>query len=291
MSKEIWPNFFIVGAIRAGTTSLYEYLKQIPSIYMSAIKEPNYFTASIDEKQLFTRSISSEKKYLKLFTNVKNEKAIGDASPTYLWDPKSAELIHKKIPEAKIIMILRNPIERAYSHYLMLLGRGVIKSSFEKIISDSENVPHNDFSGRVINAGFYSEQIKRYFEIFPKNQVKILIFEEFVKSTKESVQNILDFLEVNDIPPNSIYTIYNQFTEPRGGISSSILKSGVIKKIGKRLVPISIGESMIKNVLGKKSTKPKLSQKTYESLEYIYREDITKMEIILDRNLPWSITK
>jgi hypothetical protein len=291
MSKEIWPNFFIVGSIRSGTTSLYEYLKQISSIYMPSIKEPNYFTSSIDKKQLFTKPISNEKKYLDLFKNVKDEKAIGDASPTYLWDPKSASMIHEKIPEAKIIIILRNPIERAYSHYLMLFGRGVIKSSFKQIVLNSKNVPHDDFSGRVINAGFYSEQIKRYFDVFPKNQIKILIFEEFVNNTKKSVQGILNFLEIDDFPPDSINTIYNQFTEPRGGISSSILKNKIIKNIGKQLLPMSIGESMVKNVLGRKAIKPKLSEEMFESLENIYKEDIIKVEIFLDRNLPWLTKK
>lgn len=291
MSKEIWPNFFIVGAIRSGTTSLYEYLKQISSIYMPTIKEPNYFTASIDKKQLFTKPISSEKKYLSLFKNVKNEKAIGDASPTYLWDPKSAKLIYEKIPKAKIVIILRNPIDRAYSHYLMLYGRGVLKTPFEQIISDSKKIPHDDFSGRVINAGFYSEQIKRYFEVFPKNQIKILIFEEFVKNTKESVGNILDFLDIDDEPPDSTNTIYNQFTEPRGGISSSILKNKIIKNVGKQFLPMSVGESMMKNILGKKSIKPKLSEKMYESLENIYRKDIIKVETILDRKVSWLTIK
>ena len=121
--KEIWPNFFIVGAPRSGTTFLYHYLNQISGIFMCPVKEPNYFAASINPKRKLIKPIRSKEKYLKLFENVENETAIGEASPTYLWDPQAPKLIHEKIPNAKFIFILRNPIERAFSHYLFLLNR------------------------------------------------------------------------------------------------------------------------------------------------------------------------
>lgn len=287
MTKKMWPNFFIVGAMRAGTTSLYEYLKKSKFVYLPSIKEPNYFTSFVDPKLLLTKPIRDEKKYLELFKNVKNEKAIGDSSPTYLWDPKSAEMIYKKIPNAKIIIILRNPIERAFSHYLMLFGRGMTKLSFEQVIIESKDIADDDFSGRVINGGFYSKQIKRYLDIFPKNQIKIIIFEEFANNTKKAVQDILDFLEVEDSPPESVNTIYNQYTEPRGGISSSIMRSNKIKKFGKKILPTSLGQSMMNDVLGKKVEKPKLSDKLSKILENIYREEIIEIEKILDIDTQW----
>ena len=91
-----WPNFFIVGAGKAGTTSLYEYLKKIPEIYMSPIKEPGYF-GTREFKNPDWSKISTENEYLKLFEGVTNEIAIGEASPQYLSDPKTPFLIHDKI--------------------------------------------------------------------------------------------------------------------------------------------------------------------------------------------------
>ncbi|WP_299290914.1 sulfotransferase [Nitrosopumilus sp.] len=287
MNKEIWPNFFIVGAMRAGTTSLYEYLKKSKFVYLPSIKEPNYFTSAVDPKQLLTKPIKDEKKYLELFKNVKNEKVIGDSSPTYLWDPKSAEMIYKKIPNAKIIIILRNPIERAFSHYLMLFGRGMTKLSFEQVIKESLMVSGDNFEGRVISGGFYFKQIKRYLDTFPKNQNKIIIFEEFANNTKKSVQDVLNFLEIDDSPHESVNTIYNQYTEPRGGISSSIMRSNKIKKFGKKILPSSLGQSMMNDVLGKKVEKPKLSEKLRTILEDIYREEIIEIEKILDIDVQW----
>lgn len=286
---EIWPNFFIIGAIRAGTTSLYEYLKEVPSIYMSPIKEPSYFAISIDEKQLLTKPIRDKKKYLKLFKNVKDEKAIGESSPTYLWDPKTPKLIHETIPKTRIIIILRDPVERAYSHYLMMLNRGSLKSSFEKAIAESSKLPHDDFSGRVINAGFYSKQVKRYLDIFPRQQIKIFIFEEFVKDTKKSVKQVLDFLGVNEEAPDSVNVIHNEFMMPRGRFSSSILQSKTVKEIGKRIIPTSLGELAFKKVLAKKVTKPKLSEENRELLEEIYRKDVAELKRILKISIPWLI--
>jgi len=97
------PNFFIVGSPKSGTTSLYEYLKDIPGIYMSPEKEPRYFHKKNSELNL--KGISNESKYLKLFKNVKDEKVIGEASPTYLLDPESAELIQKFNPSVFVFIL------------------------------------------------------------------------------------------------------------------------------------------------------------------------------------------
>ena len=102
----VWPNFFIIGVDRGGTTSLYEYLKNIPEIFMSTPKEPWYFSPVV--RSVTPQAIgkcNSEKSYLNLFKNVKNETVIGEASAVYWRDPESAKLIHEKIPNAKIIIV------------------------------------------------------------------------------------------------------------------------------------------------------------------------------------------
>ena len=117
MSKDNWPTFFIVGAPRSGTTSLYNYLKTIPEIFMSPVKEPGYFIPN-DFRGF------SEKKYLELFKNVKDEIVIGEASAGYLASQEAAFRIKKEIPNAKIIITLRDPVERTFSDYLNNLRTG-----------------------------------------------------------------------------------------------------------------------------------------------------------------------
>ena len=285
---ENWPNFFIIGAIRGGTTSLYEYLKDIPSVYMSAIKEPGYFSKSVDATLLLTEPIRSKEKYLKLFENVQNETAIGEASPTYLWDPQAAKLIHQQVPDARIIMILRDPVERAFSHYLMLIGNGSIDSSFEQIIDQSVQLPHDDFSGRIINAGFYSEQVSRYLELFPRENIKIFIFEEFIKDTKKSVQEVLDFLKVDTTIPDDVKIVDNTFDLPVGNVSKHFIRNKILRAAVRELMP---GDSAanLRKIFKKRSEKPPLSSSDKKFVEDIYREDVKKLEKILGRDLPWPL--
>src|SRR5918992_1601997 len=138
--EEIWPNFFIVGAQKAATTSLYHYLKNIPGVYMSKVKEPSYFAPNYVRPDP-GRFLRDKKEYLRLFKNARGYIAVGEASPSYLWDPDAPKLIHQTVPHARIIMILRDPIERAYSRYLMKKKyRGGMKSSFyDEIIRDYES--------------------------------------------------------------------------------------------------------------------------------------------------------
>jgi len=167
--KEKLPNFFIVGAAKAGTTSLYNYLKQHPDIYMSPIKEPNYFakdidinlfrkdykkTALIDTQKYFSKPkleelhlafITELEDYIKLFQKVSNEKVIGETSVSYLYSKVAAKEIKKLVPDAKIVIILRDPIERAYSHYLMNLKEGLItERNFIKEILVDYNKSYKD---------------------------------------------------------------------------------------------------------------------------------------------------
>jgi len=108
-----FPNFFIVGAPRAATTTLYDYLKRTEGIFMSPKKEPHYFSQSISTKQA-PHAIRDKKKYLSLFKNVQNEKAVGEASASYLWDPLAPKLIHHHVPNAKIIIMTLHFLRSAF---------------------------------------------------------------------------------------------------------------------------------------------------------------------------------
>jgi len=165
----MWPNFFIVGASKSGATSVYSYLEKIPEIFMSSIKEPHYFHNNYF--RLEAKNIANKNEYLKLFNSVTSEKAIGEASTSYLQDIDSAKLIHDQIPNAKIIIILRDPCQRAFSGYLMFKEEGKTKKSFNELITTEQ---------RFLESGLYCSQVKQYLDIFGKDRVKILIFEELI---------------------------------------------------------------------------------------------------------------
>jgi len=284
---EIRPNFFIIGGGRSGTTSLYQYLKDTKGVFLPKSKELNYFCPNVNPDLLLSKIIDNKQEYLNFFKNVKDEKVIGDASPVYLWDPKSPKLIHDTIPHAKIIIILRNPIERAYSHFLQLVTYGTESHPFSDCINRSLSAPA-DYSGRIIEAGLYYEQVKRYLEIFGKNQVQIYFYEEFFKDPHFYMKDILEFLDVEADLPDSIGKVHNALVVPKGKISEKILKNNFIKKVGKKIIPKS-SSMIVKTVLGKKTTKSEMNIDDRKVLEKIYHDDIKKLEILLNRNIPWNI--
>ena len=286
---ERWPNFFIVGAPRAGTTSLWEYLKNTKGVYMSPIKEPNYFSVSVNSDLLILRVIRDKKKYLELFKDVNDEIAIGEATPLYLWDPKTPKLIHDRIPKAKIIILLRDPIERAYSHFLKLASYGTESHPLSESIKKALKAPP-DYSGRVVEGGLYYEQVKRYLDIFGKDLVRIYIYEEFVKDPRHYVKEMLEFLGVNEEPPSSVGEIHNPLRAPRGIIAAKIMQSESARKFGKKILPRSVGPAL-KVIFGKKTDKSPMQLEARELLEKIYKEDVKKLENLLGRSLPWDIAK
>jgi hypothetical protein len=183
------PNFLIVGAPKCGTTSLYAYLQQHPDVYMSLLKEPRYFPCfGVLPGE---RVVRDRAEYKQLFDGVKTERAIGEASPHYLHAPEAAARIAAELPDAKIIVSLRNPADRAYSSYLGRVWRGVEKRPVEDALQ-----PGNYF----FDASLYSDALARYFAMFDRSRVKVLLFDDFARDTAAAVRDLCAFL---DIAPNA----------------------------------------------------------------------------------------
>jgi len=297
MANETWPNFFIVGAQRSGTTSLYDYLRQMEGIYMPPIKEPCFFSPSIPSTP-YRRFVRDKNEYLDLFRGLRTEKAIGDASPFYLWDPKSPTLIYNSVPNARIIAIVRDPVERAFSSYLMNLNAG-----FETLpFFDAMLRNYNDLKrGRLrypfyLELGFYGEQIERYLNRFGSGRVKIILFDEFIKNTNEVVREVARFLDVEPKPGYNVENLkINKFnsasTIPRNRLTSHIIKLvlGTYHTWRPRAylsLPPSI-KRIIAEFLYKKESKPQIPEKARVFLERLYLEDVVKLQKLLPRNIPW----
>jgi len=290
---ELWPNFFIVGAPKAGTTSLYEYLKNIPGIYMSRVKEPNYFSIkAMPDKKPF-RPIRNKEKYLDLFKNATNEVILGEASTLYLSDPEASTLIRKACPTARILISLRDPIERLFSHYIMNVSRNWIKSSFKNQIHKEMNNKADFTKPHIrLSASLYSKDVQRYLDTFGKEHVKILIFEEFIKNPKVILEDILKFLGVKNIINNfEDVKVHNPYfkIESSGEISKQILQSNIISKISVKILP-SFGRRFFrKKILTRKNTKkPVMKEADRQYLIDFYKSDVKKLEVLLGRKFPWK---
>ena len=284
----VWPNFFIVGAGRTATTSLYEYFRSYPEIFMSLKKEPKYFLGKpIDNKD----PIQRKKEYLKLFKNVKNESAIGEASARYMIDPDSPRLIYESIPNAKIIIILRDPVERAFSAYFYFVNYGLEKLSFSESIRKEYKYENEDTNHYLIlHPGFYSKSVKKYLELFGTDNVKILIFEEFINDIKSQVLDVLRFLNVN-VDYDFEVKRYNEFGVLRGKTAEKILTSKIVAKIAKYFNERTRKFVYKKFFLNTNVKKPKMRQNDRLFLENLYYEDVVELQKILNISLPWFNNK
>jgi len=276
IEMERWPNFFIVGAGKAGTTSLHRYLKINPDIFMSVPKEPNYFNSAtiITKNPKSLGFIRDKNEYLSLFEKGKDKKILGESTATYLFDPQAPKLIHEIVPNAKILITLRDPVERLFSEYLMKKNKNMIKNSFHDELDITMNKHKRSRLG--LKHGLYFHNVKRYLEVFGKKQVKIIIFEEFVKTPKETVEEIFKFLEVDYDTKNFIALVYRKFYPLVHGNFIALFRRKFYSLVHNKYDEKKFGE------------KPKISNAERQILNEYYYEDVKKLEELLGQKLPWD---
>lgn len=199
------PNFFLLGAGRSGSTYLYNLLIQHPEVFLSDPKEPSYFSNSF-------QIVQNPVDYFNLYKNAGNAKVIGEASHVYLSNPTTAELLKLLFPEAKFLLILRNPVDRAYSLFNWMRRFEYEQcGTFEEAlqIEDKrfnskafrENPPHYFYNSMYFRSGLYGQQIERYFDLFEKEQFYFLKFEDFVQRPKHYMKKVFLFLNIEKACP------------------------------------------------------------------------------------------
>lgn len=296
-----WPNFFIVGAANSGTTSLYGWLKQHPEVFMPALKEPHYFSQirPADEQRYMRTYVTDSKAYLKLFRKAARYRAIGEASPSYLFDREAPLRIRSIAPHAKIIILLRDPLERAQSHYLMDVREGVQERTFYEAVKEDWSCTRKGWgiSHLYVELGLYAEQVKRYLSIFGTEQVLILMFEHLKRVSQNgnlALAKVLRFLDVDLAALNQITTDdrENSYGITRWWWARRMAGSNQVRRVGQILVPLSLGSiQAVKRLIFQRffvtpAPKPQIDQRTRDFLCSIFEPDIRALERYLNLELP-----
>ena len=233
------PNFFIIGAQKAGTTSLYRYLDQHPEIYLSPVKEPRFFAREIDPHgEVVVKRFGGPSRrqpprlanldaYRALFRGVKGERAIGEASPTYIYAPGTAGRIKKYVPGARAIALLRNPADRAYSAYLhaVQIGSEPLTDFAQALQREEDRIRDNwGYVFHYRNRGLYHGQLERYFEALGRENVGVWLYEDLTDDPAGLVRDVSDFLGVDDtfIPDTS--SKHNPAGVPVSGTARTVVK-------------------------------------------------------------------
>lgn len=286
-------NLFIVGAMKAGTTSFIEMLSQHPEIYVSPVKEPHYFLESLPKniyepsrffnldtyfekdfpEPLHIATVSKEVHYKKLFSLAKEEhKYLAEASTGYLHDPKCAQNIFDYNPEAKIIILLRDPLKRAFSHYKMNLGLGRTTQTFQKAIDeelrDYENGTLSNWS--YLGMSLYAKNVKRYRDIFG-SKVLLMNIAAFNSQKEVEINKLNSFLK---IAPHQIDLQKNNASKSlRFQKFFFVLKQSGIKDLFSFILPKKFRHKVFEVVSKKESLSLELESNTQKRIEEIFLID------------------
>ena len=284
------PNFLIIGAMKSGTTALYYYLEQHPEIYMSPVKEPNFFSSQ--EQENAADAVTNIGTYQHLFRGGSGKKAIGEASHSYLYEPSAAAEIKRYVPEAKLIAILRNPIDRAYSHFLHMVRSGTEPlDDFAQALREEEVGIHKERTFQdYIGRGLYYNQLKRYFGTFPQEQVRVYLYEDLSGAPISTVQDAFRFLKVDDSFVPDVSLRRNVSGQPKYKTLDGLLRrQSRIKHAAKIYLPARMRWRLSKDFDDLKTRNlvepPPVQPEVRRWLIGVYREDILKLQELIQRDI------
>jgi sulfotransferase family protein len=298
------PNFLIIGAAKSGTSALYAYLRQHPQVLCSDKKEPGFFAFEGHETTFrgpgdrkYNRNCVTELgRYRELFKKAVNKDAVGEASTVYLYNAEAPGRILRHVPDVKLLAVLRNPVDRAYSGYRFLVRDRLERlPSFEdaleaenaRIAANWQHIWHHK------RLGFYYEQLKRYYDLFPREQLMISLFEDLEAAPVRVIQDMFRFLGVGAGFTPDVSLRYNVSGTPRSRIlHAALARPNAAKDVVKGLLPRAMrrrvrAKLMARNIRG--GTRA-IALGTRQYLVDLYHDDIRKLEVLIDRDLShWLI--
>jgi len=277
------PNMLIIGAAKAGTTALYRYLNEHPDIYMSAVKETNYFACDGDDTKAWTeRSVNNKFKfrtldeYRQLFSEAGEASVVGEASPLYLESPTAASRIHALLPEVRLIASLRDPADRAFSAYMMK-----VRHARETWRVDKAFDPESHY----VRVGFYYEKVKRYYDLFPSRQIKVVLFNDLRRAPLDVCKDLFGFLGVDEKFSPDMGQIHNVGAFPKNKLLNVVFAKAKNNEILMRIMPdwlVSAGGRLRRKNLGAKLVmEPELRARLVD----LYRDDVARLQDLIDRDL------
>ena len=285
------PDFLIVGASKAGTTSLLKILNSSDAVYLPKKKELNFFSVATCFKSINEISLDEYRKY---FEQAPVGTLKGEASPSYLWFPGVAEKIKHFLPTARIVMILRNPIDRFWSDYQYASLWGYNEHKLPEILAGShtENFAwHSPYA--LIQKGRYAGQVGSYLDAFGRENVFIALFEDFVSSPMSVAQSIMEFIgsDARIDEMNTLHNVSRITRSPGLATARRFANTTGLRELFYRL-PLS-WQNLLNDLylaVNSKHSKIQMPDPVRIQLLDIYSEDIVKLSALLGWNLSFWLT-
>lgn len=280
------PTFIVIGVAKGGTTSIYRYLDQHPDVFMCPNKGPNFFGYEDarnwqwheeGEPPLLRHfKVSTLEEYEALFDAAADERAVGEVSPQYFRCPTAARRIHEVIPDVKLVASLRNPADRAFSGFLMRTRRGeAVGDAHAELSVESSHVKE----------GFYYSRMKRYYDAFDREQIKIYLFDEFRMSPADLIRDLFAFLDVRtDFVPDTTVQ-HNPANVPKSALLNRILYQPRVIRGVKAVLPARLEKTAKRLRQRNLAPAPTFPADLRAQLLEHYREDILRLEDLIGRDL------
>jgi hypothetical protein len=294
------PNFLVLGAARSGTTSLYRYLSQHPAVYLSPVKEPNFFAFAGEStagrgagfQRMVSVSVTDPAEYRALFDGVTTETRYGEASTKYLYLPSAVGNIRRYVPDARFVVTLRNPVERAYSQYLLTLRD--MKETLTDFGAALEAEPQRiredwDTSYHYAKRGFYYHQLRRYLDVFSRDQFSITLYDDLRRDPPTLMRVLFRFLGVDENCPVDTQATHHSsrmVRTPRNEFWSTVMvKPSRTRTFLKQMLPTALREPVSQRLHERATFQPPLLPEVRAKLVAGYREDILRLQDLLGRDL------
>jgi hypothetical protein len=267
------PNFVVIGAPKAGTTSLHDYLRVHPDIFMSPVKGPRFFMYN-GQKDSFSYPVKTVEEYEKLFDGRTSEAAIGEATAQYMEFPDVAGKMKSIIPDVKIVAILREPVQRAFSIYHMnLRDRGRNKGL------DFIQALDGDHSLKKM----YYEGLEPFYREFPASRIKVVLFDDLVRDTKSTIQSIYGFLGVDpDFVPER--KVSNPGGIPKFKFIHDVLIDKRLRQFSRKFLPESV-VGAAKDLRSANLKKHRMTDEERVRAYAYFREDILRTQSLIGMDL------
>lgn len=293
------PNFVVIGAPRSGTTSLFFYLKQHPDIFLPVRKELHYFSYDLlrenvngpGDKDALESVCATREEYKAHYARVGGEKAVGEVSPSYLYFSEVSERIRSKLGEVKIIALLRNPVEKAFSQYMHLVRENREGMGFYEALMAEEERMASGWSDiwRYAESSLYSDRIRKYISVFGRDNTKFILTDQLADAPDTVMQELFDFLGVDTGFRPDTSRVYLRSGRPKSKMIASFFgSSNPLKTVARKIIPerlrVHIRLALLDANVGSKG---EIDERARIHLRSYFQEDILELERVLARETGW----
>ncbi|MCP5433182.1 MAG: sulfotransferase [Alphaproteobacteria bacterium] len=290
------PTFLIIGAARSGTTALYDYLKQHPGIYMTPRKETNFFAFEGETlackgpgADYINNSMTSLAEYEALFEAAPEGAARGEACPLYLYAEKAPARIHRRVPDARLVAILRNPIEQAYSHYLYAKRQTIEPAEdFVKALTLEEERLKAGWQPLFGYSRFprYFEQLSRYTALFPRDQLKLFLYEDFDAKPLDVLAELFRFVGVDDgFAPDVSHRPNAGGTPKNQRFQDFLMKPNPLTRIAAAVIPYDLRRRIRDALAARNMERDDMPAEARARLVAALRDDVLRLQDLVGRDL------